>query len=190
MAVTAQRFTFDEWVDSPFNTARGELVDGIPVERMTTSGHHGLVVKRLERWLDQAEAAGYGQRFSGPTGVLLDATSTRANVREPDVYFFRQDQPILLPSKGIEGLPDLVIEVLSPGNRSDDLTGGSVWETYERFAVPAYWIVDIDARTVTQYVHRNGRFREVAVRYPGEGLQSSLFPGAILSVDSLFQGLD
>lgn len=189
MVLTSQRYTFDQWVESPFNTALSELVDGIPVERMSTSGQHGVAVKRLERWLDQAEAAGFGERFSGPAGVLLDADGARANVREPDVCFFCQGRSILLTSKGIEGVPDLVIEVLSPGNRADDLPGGDVWKTYQRFAVPAYWIVDIDARTVTQYVHREGRFQEAALLVPGAALSSPLFPTPALPLDLLFHGL-
>jgi len=187
MVLTTRRYTVDEWADSPLNTARSELVDGIPVERMTTSGEHGVVVKRVERWLDRAEDAGHGERFSGPMGVVLDPEGARSNVREPDVYFFRQGRPIVLTSKGIEGVP--VLEVLSPGNHRDDLPGGDIWNTYERFGVPAYWIVDWEARTVTQYAHERASFRAVAVLRHGDELASPLFPGITLAVADLFAGL-
>lgn len=189
MALTKRRFSIDEWADSPFNTPLSEMVDGIPVERMATSGQHAVLVKRLERWLDRAEAAGYGERFSGPAGVVLDADEAKANVREPDVCFFRRDRAIVLTTVGIEGVPDLVIDVLSPGNRQDDLPEGSVWHSYERFGVPSYWIVDMEAQTVAQYANEHGRFREGARLRIGDELASPLFPGIVLSVADIFVGL-
>ena len=49
--LTDRRYTYDEWVGSPLNTPRCELVDGIPVERMPTSGEHAVVVQALWRYL-------------------------------------------------------------------------------------------------------------------------------------------
>ena len=90
MVQTQRRYTADEWLDSPQNTTLAELVDGITVERMSTSGDHDEVANVLWRWLDQAHLAGYGRMYAGPTGVLLDPDGARNNVREPDFYFFRQ----------------------------------------------------------------------------------------------------
>jgi len=190
MVLTRRRYTIDEFMDLPENTARTELIDGIPVERMPAGGDHGEVVKVVERWLDRAELAGYGRRYSGPTGAVLDPDGARQNVREPDVYFYRQGRRIRRTSKGMEGVPDLVIEILSPGNRADDLPGGSVWRSYERFAVPDYWIVDYEARMVIQHRHDGSRFEEVARLRSGDVLRYSLFPTLPLPVDDLFRELD
>ena len=166
-----------------------ELVDGIPVERMSTTADHGRVVKALWRWLDLAEQAGYGSVYLGPVATLLDADSTRRNAREPDIFFLTQDRQYLDNGRVIEGVPDLVIEVLSLTNRSDALPGGEKWRDYERFGVPRYWVVDPEARTVTQYEHRSGRLEEAARLQSGDILSSSLFPGITLPVDTLFQRL-
>ena len=189
MAVTTRRYTFDEWIDSPANGMLTELVDGVPVERMSTTQDHGRVVKALWRWLDQAEHAGFGTVHLGPAAVVLDASGGRRNVREPDICFLSAARAYLDTGKAIEGVPDLVIEVLSPDNRRDDLPGGPIWRDYERFGVPAYWIVDPEARTCTQYVHRGGRFVEDARLGPDGTLQSPLFPGITLPVAGLFHGL-
>ena len=48
--------------------------------------------------------------------------------------------------RGVEGPPDLVIEVLSPSNRGHDLLTKRA--LYARAGVREYWLVDPDARTV------------------------------------------
>ncbi len=186
MVLTKRRYTFDEWVDSPENTLRAELVEGIPVERMSTTRDHGRVVGELWDWLRRAERAGYGEVAMGPVGVVLDAQGERRNVREPDLCFIQEQRRHVITGKAIEGLPDLVIEVLSPTNRADDLPGGEVWRDYERFGVPVYWIVDPEARTVAQHEHRGDRFVETARLRSGDLLSFPLFPEITLPVADLF----
>jgi len=189
MALVQTRYTFDEWLDSPQNTMLSELVDGIPVERMGTSSDHGRVVRTLQHRLERAEEAGYGSVHVGPETVLLDATGPRRNAREPDVFFLSQTRDALDTGRAIEGVPDLVIEVLSTGNRGDVLPGGGKWRDYERFGVPTYHIVDPSARIVTQYMHQGHRFGPARVLTTEDLLSSSLFPGITLPVADLFRNL-
>lgn len=186
MALTRQRYTFDEWVDSPENTALSELVEGIPIERMPTTPDHGRIVRRLEHWLTRAEDAGFGEVHVGPVAVVLDTSGPRRNVREPDLCFVRADRAPIVTEKAIEGLPDLVIEVLSPSNRADDLPGGDIWKDYERFGVPRYWIVDPEMQTVAQYEHHGDKFGPPTVLSRDAWLQSDLFPGLTLPVAAIF----
>lgn len=189
MDLTKQRYSFDQWVDSADNKTLTELVDGIPVERMGTSSDHGGVVRTIQHWLERAEAAGYGSVHLGPETVLLDATGERRNAREPDVFFLSAERDELDTGRAIEGAPDLLIEVLSPTNRADDLPGGSKWRDYERFGVPHYWIVDSETRTVLQFQHVGGRFAGPKVLQSGHVLSFPRFPDITLPVDDLFRHL-
>jgi Uma2 family endonuclease len=186
MVDTRRRYTVDEWLDSPENTTLAELVEGIPVERVSTTWDHGQVVKVLWRWLDRAEQAGYGAVGLGPVAVVLDASGARRNVREPDLCFVRRDREQIITGKAIEGVPDLVIEVLSLTNRSDDLPGGPVWNDYERFRVPDYWIVDPEEGAVAQYHHLGLHFGQPTVLHSGDTLQHAMLPDMTLSVAALF----
>lgn len=190
MVQTQRRYTVDDWADSPLNTPLAELVDGIPVERMATSGDHGEVANALWRWLDQAAQDGYGRMYAGPVGVVLDADGARRNVREPDFCFFRQGRVIRRTNKGIEGVPDLVVEILSPGNEEDDLPDGAAWDSYERFGVPYYWIVDPRDRLVLQYERRDSRLVEVGRLHSEDTLICPFFPDLPLPVGRLFVELD
>lgn len=189
MVLTRRRYRFDEWIDSPENTMLSELVEGIPVERMSTSRDHGRVVAELFDWLRRAERAGFGEVALGPVAVVLDASGPRRNVREPDLCFIQEQRLYIVTGKGIEGVPDLVIEVLSPTNRNDQLPGGDIWRDYERFRVPDYWIVDPEIRTVSQYAHLGDHYGLPVVLRPGDALKSVLLPGIILPVADIFASL-
>lgn len=181
-----RRYTYDEWIDSPLNTPRSELVDGEPVERMPGTPDHASVINEAWDWLRRAERAGYGRVFCGPTGVLLDADGARRNAREPDVFFIRKERVHIVTSKSIEGVPDLAIEVLSPSTRRDNLPGGAIWRDYERFGVPAYWAIDVEYRVVAQYRWSDGHYGQPTVLGEDDLLESPLFPAITLPVRQLF----
>lgn len=189
MVLTRRRYRFDEWLDSPENTVLSELAEGIPVERMATSRDHGRVVAELFDWLRRAERAGFGEVALGPVAVVLDASGARRNVREPDLSFVREQRRQIITDKAIEGVPDLVIEILSPRNRIDQLPGGDIWRDYERFGVPAYWIIDPKIRTVSQYTHGGDHYEAPVVLRPGATLASALCPGLTLPVADIFASL-
>lgn len=186
MVMATRRYTFDEWIDSPQNTPLAELVEGIPVERMASTFDHGQIVGELWDWLRRAQRAGLGWVSVEPVGVVLDAAGARRNVREPDLCFVRKERAYIITGKAVEGVPDLVIEVLSPTTQDDDLPNGEKWRDYERFGVPRYWIIDPKQGTVAQYTHTGGGFGDPVVLQEGDELRSELFPGITLSVGALF----
>jgi Uma2 family endonuclease len=55
----------------------------------------------------------------------------------------------IITTTKIKGVPNLVIEILSPSNRKHDLELKK--QLYEQSGVPEYWIVDPENQTVTQY---------------------------------------
>ncbi|MFI5037813.1 MAG: Uma2 family endonuclease, partial [Solirubrobacterales bacterium] len=77
------------------------------------------------------------------------------------------------PSDGaVDRVPDLVVEVLSPATRVNDL--GVKREVYMRSGVQEMWLADPDARTVTRV--RPGAVRD-EVLGEGELLHSELLDG-------------
>lgn len=55
----------------------------------------------------------------------------------------------LVTERGIEGPPDIIAEILSPGTRTLDRRVKQ--RMYARFRVPEYWIVDPDLGQVELY---------------------------------------
>ncbi|MGI8915608.1 MAG: Uma2 family endonuclease [Chloroflexota bacterium] len=189
MALTRQRYTFEDWLALPDDGRRYELLNGELVEMPPPNANHGSIAVALTLWLGQAQHAGYGRVMAAPVAVILDAAIRRENAPEPDVFFVQRRREHIIRAGAVEGVPDLVIAILSLGNRRDDLPRGTKWDLYQRFAVPHYWIVDPEARTVTQYAYEHGHFGPPVLLGLDDTLAFPLAPEITLPVADLFRNL-
>jgi Uma2 family endonuclease len=118
-----------------------------------------------------------GEVFAAPYDVKLD----EINIVEPDLVAYRADRNEIVTDKRMIGSPDLCIEILSPGNRSQDVVKKRV--LYARFGVPEYWIVDPELEQITVHVLEG---KQYVPRESADGVaRSVVFPG--LEIDP--QGL-
>ena len=150
------------------------------------------MVLGLILFLGDAENAGFGRVRTAPRAVAFDYGERGVdaqNVTHPDVLFVRETRRTIMGHRCVEAAPDLVVEVLSPSTRTDDLPGGRKWAIYERYGVPYYWVVDVEARTVTQYTWHAGRYGAPVVLRPGDTLSCPLFPELTRDVAALFAGI-
>lgn len=82
----------------------------------------------------------------------------------------------------IDGPPDVVVEISSPSKRRLELVHKR--ELYERYAVPEYWFVDLDAERVEIYLHRQGICGAPQMRFSGEELSSVVLAGFAMPVET------
>jgi Uma2 family endonuclease len=61
----------------------------------------------------------------------------------------KQERKSLLSERGIEGAPDLILEIISPSNSYMDRYEKK--EAYQQFGVAEYWIVDPANKTLEIY---------------------------------------
>ena len=79
------------------------------------------------------------------------------NLFRPDLTIITVENKNILNWKGaIRGVPDMVVEVLSPSTRKNDLTIKK--DIYESNGVKEYWIIDPHSKTVDVYILRNGKY--------------------------------
>lgn len=90
---------------------------------------------------------------------------------QPDLLVFRKAEADLLGP--LRAIPLLVVEILSPSNAAYD-TGWKRVE-YQRLQVPAYWIVDAAAPSVTVLRLRGHQYTEAA-KVTGEESLAVDFP--------------
>lgn len=92
--------------------------------------------------------------------VLLEAELAVQEdlVKRPDVQVVSKD---LVGGQSVVGVPALVVEVHSPATRVLDLTEKRF--VYAQTGIPAYWMVDPDASTLTVLELKDGAYIEVAV---------------------------
>jgi Uma2 family endonuclease len=131
---------FDELVDED---TKAELLDGVMVVHSPASMEHD----RLGAWLRAvlgfyADVKGAGEVF-GPESLVRLAPRRRF---APDVYFLRRDRVPSPITKDFRGAPDLVLEVLSPSNREEDLDIKR--PAYRKARVGELWLVDRENQEV------------------------------------------
>jgi Uma2 family endonuclease len=95
-----------------------------------------------------------GEIFVSPVDVYLDETS---NVVQPDLLLILKGSKVEIDPEGIHGVPDLVIEVLSPGNKKHDTIIKKA--IYEKFGVREYWVIDPDTKQSYGYSLVKGAYQ-------------------------------
>jgi Uma2 family endonuclease len=137
-----------------------ELIDGIIYMSPFPVAIHQIVQGEIFRKLGNYVVNNdLGIIIPPPLDVFLDDHS---NAVQPDFIFVGKAQRHIIKSK-IEGTPDLVGEILSPGNTAHDLEVKK--ELYERFGVKEYWIIDPQTKKATGFKLANGKFEALPVSF-------------------------
>ncbi len=174
--------TADELLQMPDDGYRYELVRG-EVVRLTPAGaEHGVIAQQLAEKLSQhVRAHRLGLVCAAETGFLLFRDPD--TVRAPDVSFVSRERvaEVGIPQGYWPFAPDLAVEVVSPGDRFQDL----MEKICDYFAAGArrVWLVEPRSRTVSVYRSPTDvRVLTVADELDGE----DVLPGFRLPVTDLF----
>ena len=104
-------------------------------------------------------------------------------VVQPDLGIVCESEK--LDDKGVLGAPDLVVEILSPGNSKREMN--VKFELYEESGVKEYWIVDPFEKTILVYSHINGYFIAKKPLTEEEKMISPLFPLLNFDIKDIFK---
>lgn len=104
--------------------------------------------------------------FYAPIDVILSPIE----VRQPDIVLVSRKRINIITNRGIEGNPDLVIEILSPSSLKRDKI--DKLKTYAQFSIPEYWIVEPNSNMLEQYLLTKGRYEIINVFKDDEQLSS------------------
>jgi len=139
-----RRWTYAEFARLPSEgSTRYEVIDGGLAVTPAPTGAHQIVVSHLLRILAPfVHDRGLGIVLPSPIDVLFG----EGDYFEPDVVFVREEHAHLIGARGIEGPPDLVVEILSPSTAERDR--GIKLERYGHFGVPEYWIIDLEVGAI------------------------------------------
>ena len=107
---------------------------------------------------------------------------------QPDIVVLLPESAASGAGRGVEGAPDLLIEVLSPSNRGHDvLTKRAL---YARAGVREYWIVDPESRVVEVLTLDRDAFHTVQRASGDDPVISSLLEEATIPAAVIFAGVD
>ena len=176
---TSIKLTYEDYAAIPDDGRRHEIIDGEHYVNPSPNTKHQLVSIRLVSTLFYfVRDEGLGHVFNAPFDVVF----TEHDIVEPDILFVSNARAHIITDQNIQGVPDLLIEILSPSNHRYDKR--VKYETYERAGVPEYWIVDPDEDVIHVYRLHSGKFVAIDT---GDTLTSPLLPGFTLLVRELFE---
>src|SRR5438093_13342515 len=139
---TAIRFTYQDYLQLP-EDRRYEIVDGDLFMVPAPSPYHQKVSLKLEHLLyDHVTSRKLGEIFHAPCDLLV----SEIDIVQPDIFYISNGRLSIIKERNIQGAPDLIVEILSPGTEKRDR--GIKQKLYACAGVKEYWIVDTEARSI------------------------------------------
>ncbi|XZE35574.1 Uma2 family endonuclease [Pirellulaceae bacterium SH501] len=74
------------------------------------------------------------------SNTSVDLQLVPHDIVQPDLFFVSMARKSIMPPSRIKGVPNLVVEILSPSNTGQNTK--IKCRLYERSGIPEYWIVD------------------------------------------------
>ena len=173
-----------ELFPDPLDDTRYEIIDGeLYVSTQPSLGHQFACSEACAELRSWSRRTGRGFAFFAPGVILIDDDNVA-----PDVVWVSKER--FRTARGADGklheLPELVMEVLSPGTSNERRDRDVKLNLYSRRGVEEYWIVDCAARLVDVYRRDGDALRIVATLGAEDELRTDLLPGFVLPVGQLF----
>jgi Uma2 family endonuclease len=174
-------WTYADYLHQPDNGYRYEVLAGdLHMSPAPSSRHQWAVSVILLAIGGFLKQEGLGRVFTSPFDVKL----SEETLVQPDVVVVLNDRAQIIVEHGIEGSPDLLVEVLSPSTEVTDRR--KKFDIYLRHGIREYWIVDLSAKTVEVYVLRTDNYALLAKFERGQMLTSEVLPGFALDTTEVF----
>ncbi|MFX3625103.1 MAG: Uma2 family endonuclease [Ectobacillus sp.] len=178
------RYTFQDYIKWD-EGERYEIMDGELVMLATPTRKHQGIVSFLTTSFNMHFHGNKCKVYPAPFSVRFseaDDYDHADNVFEPDISIVcNKDQ---LDEYGCKGAPSLIVEVLSPSTAKNDRV--KKYNSYQKFGVKEYWIVDPVNETVEVYVLEDGIYQRWNAFGIEDAISSKQFEYLEVSAEDLF----
>lgn len=147
------KLTYEHYACIPNDGRRHEIIDGKHYVNPAPNLNHQTLSRRIQFQLyTQIELTSRGVVFNAPVDLQL----AEFDIVQPDLVVVLTENKGILTRPKIDGVPDSVVEILSPSNPQHDRDIKK--QLYLRTGVPEYWIVDPMNEMIEQYVLSDGKY--------------------------------
>ena len=179
-------YTYADYLKWAFDD-RLEIIKGKIFKMSPAPGSvHQRISLRLSRWIGDYLEDKLCEAFPAPFDVRIPGLSGNdkeiITVVQPDLCVICD--PRKIDGKGCMGAPDIVVEILSPGNNKKEVK--NKYDVYEEAGVLEYWIVHPEEKTFLKYNLVNGKFFSSRLLTLGDEVTTEILPGLKLNLDKLF----
>lgn len=168
---------------------RYELIDGEIYLLASPSFTHQVAVNEISGHFYIYFKGKSCRSLTAPLDIRLFGYATKfeedPNIVQPDVVVICDEDKVNEKNK-YEGIPTLVVEVLSPSTKAKDLV--AKLNLYMKSGVLEYWVVALENKSILQYSFS----KERDINYPQsykqmDTIQSTVFPDLKVPLTDIFQ---
>jgi len=183
----SKTYSYADYLQWKFDE-RVELIKG-RIFKMSPapSSYHQEISVEITRVLANYLKGNLCKIYSAPFDVRLIHKSKNNHdvqtVVQPDICVVCD--PSKIDERGCLGAPDIVVEILSPGNNKKELQ--NKYEVYEENGVKEYWIVSPQDKTFFKYtLNQEGVYDPSRLLTSGSEVSTPILPGFVMSLEDVF----
>lgn len=177
-------WTAADWEKLSEDGNRYEIIEGHLYMSKSPSGFHQWIIMNFHDEVGApARKSGLAFPYFAPMGVFMPG----CDPVQPDYLIVLASHAEIIRERRIYGVPDLIVEVISPG--SVDYDEGVKLQAYANAGVPEYVVINPASRTLTHYrLAEIGRYDKLGSYAEADRVTFTCLPAITLHVGSLFAG--
>jgi Uma2 family endonuclease len=178
-------WTYADWEElGRDDDNRYEVIDGYIYMTTAPSFFHQWIISNLYDLVGMpAKKQGLGYPLLAPIGVLMPD----CDPVQPDFLIVLKENEAIIHDRRIRGVPDLIVEVLSPG--SVDYDEGVKLEAYANAGVPEYAVIDPAKRALRLYaLDQPGKYPDPRAFAGDDSVTFARLPSIAFRLSALFEG--
>jgi len=148
-----KKYTYSDYIQWD-DDVRCELIDGIPYLMAGPNRHHQKVSRNLLVQLANFLKGKSCEVYHAPLDVRLNPGTLDDTVVQPDLVIICDHS--VLDDACCKGVPDMVVEILSPSTAGYDLT--TKFSRYLKAGIREYWIVSPTEKTLAAHILKDSNY--------------------------------
>lgn len=175
--------TYEDYVKlTPPDSGNFELLNGRIFFMASPKPSHQEISSLLNTYLGIYIISNkLGKLFAAPMDVVFSEHDTF----QPDLLFITKERLNIIGENKIEGTPDLVVEILSPSNDSNEMSYKK--HIYESTGVKEYWLINVEKQTLTLYKQIDNELRWQKDIQKNEVLKSEVIKDFELDLNKIYE---
>lgn len=180
-----KKYTYEEFLKITRDIERAEFIDGDIILQATPTAEHQNIVLNIASEFKKFFKGKTCKPYIAPFDIILEKENEETKRVQPDVFVICDSFDNT--KNQYNGVPSLVVEVVSPSNASDDYI--KKLNLYMKFGVKEYWIVSAKNKNVLMFnLNEETKCYDEPILYSRDDkVKSIIFEGLCIDLKSIFE---